>query len=156
LVRMAAIFCMFLAAYPPIMVTLCCGCGRCVYDSAKATLGTAKFYGGYGCITPPCLHWYTTIVTWRRRNSSKWWHIILLHTSFLGRGITSPIILPLLFFSSPAQEVLPLTNLLSHQDRGKFTLATLTPPLSSSLTYMRCFMYSNPREVPARDAWGSL
>jgi hypothetical protein len=63
LVRMAAIFCMFLAAYPPIMVTLCCGRGRCVYDSAKATLGTAKFYGGYGCITPPCLHWYTTVVT---------------------------------------------------------------------------------------------
>jgi hypothetical protein len=29
----------------------------------------------------------------------------------------SPIILPLLFFSSPAQEVLPLTNLLSPQEK---------------------------------------
>jgi hypothetical protein len=140
LVRMAAIFCMFLAAYPPIMVTLCCGWGRCVYDSAKATLGTAKFYGGYGCITPPSLHWYTTVVTWRCRNSSKWWHIILLRTSFLGHGRTffyNPSSF-INFFSSPAQEVLPLTNLLSPQDSGKFTLATLTPPLSSSLI---CFSF---------------
>jgi hypothetical protein len=58
LVWMAAIFCMFLVVYPPIMVTLCCGLGRRVYDSAKATF--AKFYGGmatslpHACIgTPP-------------------------------------------------------------------------------------------------------
>jgi hypothetical protein len=37
-----------------------CGLGRCAYGSAKATLGTAKFYGGmvaslpHACIgTPP-------------------------------------------------------------------------------------------------------
>jgi hypothetical protein len=47
----------------------------------KATLGTAKWWG-HGCTTPPCLHWYTTVVTWRRRDSPKWWHIILLRTSF--------------------------------------------------------------------------
>jgi hypothetical protein len=41
---------------------------------------------GHGCTTPPCLHWYTTVVTWRRRDSYKWWHIILLCTSFLCRG----------------------------------------------------------------------
>jgi hypothetical protein len=34
------------------------------------------------------LHWYITIVTRRCRDSSRWWHIILLRTSLLGRGRT--------------------------------------------------------------------
>jgi hypothetical protein len=130
-----------------MMTTFCCGWGRCAYGSAKATLSTAKFGGGYGCTTPPCLHWYTTVVTRQRRNSSKWWHIILLRTSFLGHRRTFSYNSSLLFFSLPAQEVLPLTNLLSPQEkilnlpsgRGKFTLATLKPPLSSSLIYFPFF-----------------
>jgi hypothetical protein len=119
----------------------------------KGYVGHRKNRWGYGCTTPPCLHWYTTVVTWRCRNSSKWWHIILLRTS-LGRGRTfsyNP-----LFFSSPAQQVLPLTNLLSPQDRGKFTLSILTPPLSSPLMYLHSFIYSNLREVPARRCSGFL
>lgn len=68
---------------------------------------------GYGCTTPPCLHWYTTVVIWRCRNFSEWWDIILLCTSFLGhRRSFSYNSFLLLFFSSPAQEVLPLTDLL--------------------------------------------
>jgi hypothetical protein len=69
----------------------------------------------------------------------------------------SPIILPLLFFSSPAQEVFTLKKSLNLPfDRGKFTLATLKPPLSSPLTYLPCFIYSNPREVPGRRCFGFL
>jgi hypothetical protein len=74
----------------------------------------------------------------------------------LGRGRTFSYNPSLLFFSSPAQEVLPLTDLLSPQDRGKFTLATLKPPLSSSLIYFPFFIYSNPREVPGRRFFGFL
>jgi hypothetical protein len=67
----------------------------------------------------------------------------------------SPIILPLFF--SLAQEVLPLTNLLNlPSGRGKFTLATLKPHLSSSLIYSPCFIYSNPREVLGRRCFGFL
>jgi hypothetical protein len=40
--------------------------------------------------------------------------------------------------------------------RGKFTLATLKPPLSSPLIYFYCFKYSNPREVPGRRCSGFL
>jgi hypothetical protein len=63
----------------------------------KGCVGHHKIWWGHGCTTPPCLHWCTTVVTWRHRNSSIWWHIILLCTFFLCRGRTS-IILPLLFF----------------------------------------------------------
>jgi hypothetical protein len=63
------------------------------------------------------LHWYTSVVTRRRQNSSKWWHIILLRTSFLGRGRTFSYNPSSFIFSSPAQEVLPLTNLLSPQEK---------------------------------------
>jgi hypothetical protein len=83
----------------------------------KGYVGYRKIWWGHGCTTTPCLLWYITVVTLRRRRSSKWWDIILLRTSFLGRGKPSPIILPLLFFSSPTQEVLPLTNLLSPQEK---------------------------------------
>jgi hypothetical protein len=62
----------------------------------KGYVGHRKNRWGYGCTTPPCLHWYTTVVTWRCRNSSKWWHIILLGTS-LGRGRTFSYN-PLFFF----------------------------------------------------------
>jgi hypothetical protein len=40
--------------------------------------------------------------------------------------------------------------------RGKFTLATLKPPLSSLLMFLLHFIYSNPREVPARRCFGFL
>jgi hypothetical protein len=40
--------------------------------------------------------------------------------------------------------------------RGKFTLATLKPPLSSPLIYFPYFMYSYPREVPGRRCLGFL
>jgi hypothetical protein len=94
----------------------------------KGYVGHRKIWWGYGCTTPPCLHWYTTVVTRRRRGSSQWWDIILLCTSFFGRGKTFSYNPSLLFFSSPAQEVLPLTDLLPlkkslnlQSGRGKFT-----------------------------------
>jgi hypothetical protein len=136
LVWMAVIICMFLAAYPPMVVTLLWLRKMCIWLH-KGYIGHHKIWWGHGCTTPPCLHWYTTVATRRRRNSYKWWHIILLRTSSLGRGKT---------FSLSAQEVLPLTNLLSPQkslnlpsDRGKFTLANLKLPLSSSLIYFPFF-----------------
>jgi hypothetical protein len=122
---MAAIFCMFFAAYPPMMATLLLWLRKMCIWLHKGYVGHRKIWWGYGYATPPCLHWYTTVVTQWRQNSSKFccappsWAV----------EEPSPIILPLLFFSSPAQVVLPLTDLLSPQDRGKFTLATLTPPL---------------------------
>jgi hypothetical protein len=78
----------------------------------------------------------------------------------------SPTILPLLFFSSVAQEVLPLTNLLSPQEKtfnlpsgkgkGKLTLATLKPPLSSPLIF--CLASYNQIQENSRpgDASGFL
>jgi hypothetical protein len=56
------------------------------------------------------------------------------------------------------------TNLLSLQEkslnlpsgRGKLTLATLKPPLSSPLMYLSSFIHSNPREVPPRRCSGFL
>jgi hypothetical protein len=103
---------------------------------------------GHGCTTPPCLHWYITVVTWRR-NFSKWWHIILLCTSFLGHRRS--------YFSSPTQEVLPLTNLLSPQEKvlifypigaiyfGHFEASPLI------FTYIFAFfIFSNRGEVPVK------
>jgi hypothetical protein len=84
----------------------------------KGYVGYRKIWWGSGSTTPPCLHWYTAVVTRRHRNSSKWWHIILLCTSLLGRGRTfsyNPSLF--LIFLSLAQEVLPLTNLLSPQEK---------------------------------------
>jgi hypothetical protein len=52
----------------------------------KGYVGHRKIGWGHGCTTPSCLYWYITVVTQWRRNSSKWWHITLLRTSFLGRG----------------------------------------------------------------------
>jgi hypothetical protein len=83
----------------------------------KGYVGHHKIWWGHGCTTPPCLHWYTTVVTRQRRGSSQWWDIILLCTSFLGRGRTFSSSSNPLFFSSLAQEVLPLTNLLSPQEK---------------------------------------
>jgi hypothetical protein len=78
----------------------------------KGYVGHRKVWWGHGCTTPPCLHWYIPVVTRWRRGSSKWWDIILLCTSFLGRGRTFSYNPSILFYSSPAQEVLPLTYLL--------------------------------------------
>jgi hypothetical protein len=94
-----------------MVATLCCGWGRCANGSAKATLGTAKWWR-HGYTTPPCLHWYTTVVTRRRRNSSKWWHIILLRTSFLGHGTTFSNNPSLLFFFTGTRS--PSSNLEDH------------------------------------------
>jgi hypothetical protein len=80
----------------------------------KGYVGHHKNGGGMAA-PPPCLHWYITVVT-RQIRDSKWWHIILLCTSFLGHGRTfsyNPFI-----FSLPAQEVLPLTNLLSPREKS--------------------------------------
>jgi hypothetical protein len=68
----------------------------------------------------------------------------------------------LFYFSLLAQEVLPLTNILSLQENvlifhpigANFALASLTPPLSSPLMYLCSFIYSNLREVPARRCSG--
>jgi hypothetical protein len=75
----------------------------------------------------------------------------------------SPVILPLLFFfagtRSPSsnQSSFPSRKSLNFRsDRGKFTLATLKPPLSSPLMYLFCFIYSNPKEVLARRSYGFL
>jgi hypothetical protein len=67
-----------------------------------------QIWWGHGCTTPACLHWYTTVVTRRHRNSSKWWHIILLRTS-LSRGRT--------FSYNPFSFIFLLTNLLSPQEK---------------------------------------
>jgi hypothetical protein len=94
---MAAIICMFLAAYPLMMATLLWLRKVCIWLH-KGYVGYRKIWWGHGCTTPPCLHWYTTIVTWRRWNSSKWRHIILLCTSFLGHGRSFSYNPSLLFF----------------------------------------------------------
>jgi hypothetical protein len=142
---------------------LCCGWGRCANGSAKATLGTTKGGGGMAAPLPPCLHWYITVVTRRRRNSSKWWHIILFRTSFLGRGrIFSCNSSSFNFFSSPAQEVLPLTNLISPQEKVLIFNpegVSLLWPLWSLLSHLHLYIFFssfNPREVPARRCFGFL
>jgi hypothetical protein len=144
---MAVIFCMFLTAYPPMMATLCCGWGRCA-----CYVGHHKIWWGYGCTTPPCLHWYTTVVTWRCWNSSKWWHIMLC-TFFLCRGRTfscNPSSF-IFFFAgtrgpSSNQSSFPSRKSLNFRsDRGKFTLAILKPPHSSPLLYFSWFKsYGSP------------
>jgi hypothetical protein len=139
LVWMTALICMFLATYPPMMATLLWLRKMCIW-LRKGYVGHHKIWWGHGCTTPPCLHWYITVVTRRRRGSSKWWHIILLRTTFLGRGRTFSYNPSSFIFFFAGQEVLPLTEILSSQDRGKFTLATLTPPLSSSLLYFSFFI----------------
>jgi hypothetical protein len=138
-----------------MVATLCCGWGRCAYGFAKVTLGTAKWWG-YGYTTPPCLHWYTIVTTWRRRNPSKRWHIILLCTSFLGHKRS--------YFSLPTQEVLPLTNLLSPQEKVlifHLEWVSLLWPLWSLLSHLHLYSFSflhifSPREVPGRRWFGFL
>jgi hypothetical protein len=116
----------------------------------KGYVGHRKNWWGYGCTTPPCLHWYTTVVTWRRRNSSRWCHKILLCTSFLGHRISFSYNPTLLFFftgtRSPSsnQSSFPQEKVLTFlPKRGKFTLTTLKPPLSSSLIYFPFFIFKS-------------
>jgi hypothetical protein len=130
----------------------------------KGYVGHRKIWWGYGCTTPPCLHWYTTLVIWRRRNSSKWWHIILLRTSFLGRGRTfsynpSSFIFFIAGTRSPSsnQSSFPSRKSLHlPSGRSKFTFATLKPPLSSSLICFSFYIYSNPSEVLGGRCFGFL
>jgi hypothetical protein len=117
LVRMAAIIRMILAAYPPMVATLLWLRKVCIWLH-KGYVGYRKIWWAHGCTTPPCLHWYTTVVTWRRRNSSRWWHINLLCTSFVGHRRSFSYNPSLLFFfvgtrspssnqsSSPQEKVL--------------------------------------------------
>jgi hypothetical protein len=154
LVWMAIIFCMFLAAYPPMMATLLWLRKMCIW-LRKGYIGHHKIWWGYGYTTPPCLHWCTTVVTRRRRNSSKWWHIILLCTSFLGHKRS--------YFSLPTQEVLPLTNLFSPQEKvlifhpiGANLLWTFWSLLSHLYLYIFLSSYTQSREVPGRRCFGFL
>jgi hypothetical protein len=87
LIWMFTIFCMFLSAYPPMMATFVV-VDEGVHMAPQRLCWVSQIWWGYGCTTPPCFHWYTTVVTRRHRNSSKWWHTILLRNSFLGRGRT--------------------------------------------------------------------
>jgi hypothetical protein len=79
---------------------------------------------GHGCTTPPCLHWYITVVTRRRWDSSKWWHIILLRTSSLGRRRSFSYNPSLLFFfagtRSPSsnQSFFPSKKVLTFLPKG--------------------------------------
>jgi hypothetical protein len=82
----------------------------------KGYIGHRKIWWGHGCTTPPCLHWYTTVVIWRRRNSSNGGTQFCCAPPSWAIEDPSPIIL-LFYFSSPAQEVLPLTNLLSPREK---------------------------------------
>jgi hypothetical protein len=109
------------------------------------------------------LHWYTTVVIWRRRNFFKWWHLILLCTFFLGhRRSFSYNPSPLLFFSSPAQEVLPLTNLFPLKKKVLTLLlkgASSPRPLWSLLSHLHFYIFLSsyiPREVPGRRWFGFL
>jgi hypothetical protein len=69
------------------------------------------------------LHHSPMLALVHHRNNSaapefnKWWHIILFCTSFLGRGRTFSYNPSAFIFSSPTQEVLPLTNLLSPREK---------------------------------------
>jgi hypothetical protein len=113
LVWMAAIICMFLEAYPPIVATHFFVVVEEDVHMALQRLRWApqNFMGSmvvslpHACIgTPP----------WKLGGAGippngGWWHIILLCTSFLGHRRS--------YFSSPTQEVLPLTNLLSPQEK---------------------------------------
>jgi hypothetical protein len=145
LVWMAAIICMFLAGYPPMMATLLWLRKMCIW-LRKGYIGHRKIWWGHGCTTPPCLHWYTTVTTRRHRNSYKWWHIILLRISFLGRGKTFSCN-PSSFFSSPAQEVLPLTNLLSPQEK-----VLIFHPIGANLLWPLCSLLTDKRRIPLRSA----
>jgi hypothetical protein len=67
----------------------------------------------------------------------------LLRTSFLGCGKTFSFIFFFAGTRSPSysQSSLPSRKSLNLQsDRGKFTLATLKPRLSSPLSYLPCFI----------------
>jgi hypothetical protein len=58
---------------------------------------------------------------------------------------------------SSNQSSFPLIRSLSlASGRGKFTLATLKPPLSSPLIYFLYFKYSIPREVLGKRCSGYL
>jgi hypothetical protein len=52
----------------------------------KGYVGHHIILWGHGCTTPPCLHWWPSVITWRCRNSSVRWHIVLLCTFLLCRG----------------------------------------------------------------------
>jgi hypothetical protein len=73
----------------------------------KGNVGHRKIWWGHGCTTPPCLHWYITVVTWRRRGSS----ITLLCTSFLGHRRSFSYNPSLLFFFAGTRS--PSSNLSS-------------------------------------------
>jgi hypothetical protein len=117
---------------------------------------------GYGCTTPPCLHWYTTVVIWRRRNFFKWWHIILLCTFFLGhRRSFSYNPSPLFFFFTGTRS--PSSNQSSSPQEKVLTLlpkgANSPRPLWSLLSHLHLYIFLSsyiPREVLGRRWFGFL
>jgi hypothetical protein len=52
----------------------------------KGYVGHHIILWGHGWTTPPCLHWWPSVITWRCGDSSERWHIVLLCTSILHRG----------------------------------------------------------------------
>jgi hypothetical protein len=72
-----------------------------------------------------------------------WKNLLLQSFSFIFLRRHKKSFLSPIFFPSRKSLYLP-------SEKGKFTLATLRPPLSSSLIYFLFFIYSNPREVPGR------
>jgi hypothetical protein len=110
LVWMAAINCMFLVAYPPMVATFCCGWGRCSYGSAKATLGTAKMVGVWLHHSPmlALVHHCSNLAA--PGFLAMVGHNFVVHL-LLGSWKNLLLIL-YYFFPLPAQEVLPLTDLL--------------------------------------------
>jgi hypothetical protein len=53
---------------------------------SKGYVGHHIILWGQRCTTPPCLHWWPSVITWRSRDSTERWHIIWLCTTLLCGG----------------------------------------------------------------------
>jgi hypothetical protein len=113
---MALIICMFLAAYPPMVATFLLWLRKLCIWLRKGYVGHRKIWWGHGCTTPPCLHWYITVVTRWRRGSS----ITLLCTSFLGYRRSFSYNPSLLFFFAGTRS--PSSNQSSFPSRKSLNL----------------------------------
>jgi hypothetical protein len=139
-------FCMFLAAYPPMMATLCYGWGRCAYGSAKATLGTTKFGGAWLHHSP------MLALVHHRSNPAAPEFLQMVAHNFVAHLLLGPwknlLLQSFLFYFFFAGTRSPSSNQTSFPSRkslnfpsyrGKFSLATLKPPLSFPLIYLLFF-----------------
>jgi hypothetical protein len=113
LVWMAAIFCMFLAAHPLMMATL-------VVVEEDVHMTPQRLRWAPQNLVGAWLHHSPMLALVHHRSNSTVPEFlqILLRTSFLGCGRTFSYNPSILFFPSPAQEVLPLTNLLSPRKKS--------------------------------------